>query len=77
MPPNDPTARIEAFKKKDKANGQCAVCGSSVTTVLMQHYSFVCTRCAGFLRDVGLTVKGITMTNWTAADADKICAGGN
>jgi len=77
MPASGPTGKIEAFKKKDKDNGKCAVCGGFVTTVLMQHHSFVCSRCSGLLREAGLTVKGITMTNWTASDADKICSGGN
>eukprot|EP00929_Paragymnodinium_shiwhaense_P085341 TRINITY_DN4574_c0_g1_i1.p1 TRINITY_DN4574_c0_g1~~TRINITY_DN4574_c0_g1_i1.p1 ORF type:complete len:516 (+),score=169.67 TRINITY_DN4574_c0_g1_i1:178-1725(+) len=72
-----PLEKIEAFKKKDKENGKCSICGGSANTVLMQHLSFVCSRCSGILREFGLAVKGITMTNWTAADADKICGGGN
>eukprot|EP00930_Biecheleria_cincta_P029568 TRINITY_DN20549_c0_g1_i1.p1 TRINITY_DN20549_c0_g1~~TRINITY_DN20549_c0_g1_i1.p1 ORF type:complete len:526 (+),score=120.97 TRINITY_DN20549_c0_g1_i1:40-1617(+) len=73
----DPTKRIQDFKKKEKDNGKCAVCGGFSDTILMQHHSFVCSRCSGVLREVGLTVKGIAATNWTAADADKICNGGN
>lgn len=77
MPSSDPTKRIQDFKKKEKDNGKCAVCGGFSDTILMQHHSFVCSRCSGVLREVGLTVKGISATNWTAADADKICNGGN
>lgn len=72
-----PLARIEAFKKKDKANANCAVCGAYTTNVLIQFNSFVCSRCSGLLREAGFTVKGVTMTNWSAADAEKICNGGN
>jgi len=77
MPSTDPTKRIQDFKKKEKENGKCAVCGGFSDTILMQHHSFVCSRCSGVLREVSLTVKGIAATNWTAADADKICNGGN
>jgi len=72
-----PTERIEAFKKKERVNTQCAICSGYVTTVLMQHHSFVCSRCSGILREEGFTVKGISMTNWNEADAEKICNGGN
>jgi len=77
MPKGSPTDRIETFKKRNKENSKCAVCGGYVTTVLMQFNSFVCSRCSGLLREAGFSVKGITMTNWKEGEADKICSGGN
>merc|ERR1719424_211086 len=43
----------------------------------MDFNSFVCSRCSGLLREQGMTVKGITMTNWKDKDADQILTGGN
>ena len=41
------------------------------------HSSFVCSRCSGVLSNFGLSVKGVKMTSWKDADADRICNGGN
>ncbi len=64
--------------RKQGANKQCFDCGEKGTTyAAVTLGTFVCSRCAGLLRDLNYKVKGIGVSNFTQTEMDLLTNIGN
>ena len=71
---------IAELKKLAKVEGNktCAECPERMPGyVNLSHKTFVCSKCAGVLRDLQIKVKGISMSKFTQQDLDDMASGGN
>lgn len=71
---------IADVKKLSKLEGNktCAECPERMPGyVNLSHKTFVCTKCAGVLRDLQFKIKGISMSKFTKEDLDEMMSGGN
>jgi hypothetical protein len=71
---------IAELKKLSKLEGNktCAECPERMPGyVNLSHKTFVCTKCAGMLRDLQFKIKGISMSKFTKEDLDEMASGGN
>ena len=71
------TSRIEQLKKKP-CNKSCFDCGEKGTTyVCMNFGTFICSRCAGLLRELNFKVKGTGVSIFKDAELDFLEENGN
>ena len=64
--------------KKEGSNKQCFDCGEKGTTYIVQDFgTFVCSRCAGILRELNYKVKGTGVCIFKQKDIDLVKANGN
>ena len=75
-------ASVEAALKdlrKEEGNKRCFECSErGPNYVDMDHNTFVCTSCAGILREFTFKVKGLSMATFTAAEVKALkTSGGN
>ena len=83
----DPVEDYEANKKavedicKEPANSECADCGANGTRwATVNHGQFVCIRCSGIHRSLGVHISKVKSTNldkWTAAEVSVMRMVGN
>ena len=63
---------------KVESNKTCCECPERMPGyVNLSHKTFVCTKCAGVLRDLQFKIKGISMSKFTQQDLDEMSSGGN
>jgi hypothetical protein len=70
----------DELKKLSKVefNKTCAECPERMPGyVNLSHKTFVCTKCAGVLRDLQLKIKGISMSKFKQQYLDEMSSGGN
>ena len=73
----DYSKKIELFKKKGN-NTKCFECNQKGTTyVCMSFGTFVCSECAGALRNLNYKVKGIGVTSFNKNEYEFIIKNGN
>ena len=73
----DYSKQLENIKKQG-SNKSCFDCGEKGTTyVVMNFGTFVCSRCAGILRELNFKVKGTGVTIFTEKDIELISKNGN
>lgn len=71
------TAELKKLSKVE-GNKTCAECPERMPGyVNLSHKTFVCTKCAGVLRDLQFKIKGISMSKFTQQDLDEMLSGGN
>lgn len=71
---------IMELKKLSKLdfNKTCCECPERMPGyVNLSHKTFVCTKCAGVLRDLQFKIKGISMSKFTQEDLNGMASGGN
>ena len=74
---NDTTKKLNAIISKG-SNRTCFECGEKGTTyVVMDFGTFVCSSCAGILRELSYKVKGTGVTIFSEKDIDFIGKNGN
>ena len=88
MKPEDNSKQLESMRKLG-SNKQCFDCGEKVrfnvitcifkgtTYVVMTFGTFVCSRCAGLLRDLTYKVKGIGVCNFSDIELSFLTKMGN
>ena len=75
--PSDTIKQIEDLRKLQQ-NKKCFDCGHSGTTYAVVDIGvFVCSICAGIHREFSHRVKGISMSNFSVAEVDKLKSLGN
>ena len=73
----DLSARLEQIKKRN-ANKTCFDCGEKGTTYAAMNFgTFVCSRCAGLLRELNFKVKGTGVSIFTEKEIDLLDTVGN
>ena len=73
----DLTARLEQIKKRNP-NKTCFDCGEKGTTYAAMNFgTFVCSRCAGLLRELNFKVKGTGVSIFTEKEIDLLDTVGN
>ena len=73
----DYSKQLEVIKKQG-SNKSCFDCGEKGTTyVVMNFGTFVCSRCAGILRELNFKVKGTGVTIFSEKDIELIKKNGN
>ena len=73
----DLSARLEQIKKRN-ANKICFDCGEKGTTYAAMNFgTFVCSRCAGLLRELNFKVKGTGVSIFTEKEIDLLDTVGN
>lgn len=73
----DLTARLEQIKKRNP-NKTCFDCGEKGTTYAAMNFgTFVCSRCAGLLRELNFKVKGTGVSIFTEKEIDLLDSVGN
>ena len=71
------TSRLEQIKKRG-ANKTCFDCGEKGTTYAAMNFgTFVCSRCAGLLRELNFKVKGTGVSIFTEKEVDLLDTVGN
>jgi hypothetical protein len=71
------TAELKKLSKVE-SNKTCCECPERMPGyVNLSHKTFVCTKCAGILRDLQFKIKGISMSKFTQQDLDEMSTGGN
>lgn len=75
--PEDNSKLLENIRKQG-SNKQCFDCGEKGTTYVVTNFgTFVCSRCAGLLRDLTFKVKGIGVCNFSDAELALLTRMGN
>jgi hypothetical protein len=73
----DPGEQLQEVRKL-AANKKCFDCGHSGTTYVISDFGiFVCSICAGIHREFSHRAKGLSMSNFTQAEVDKLISTGN
>lgn len=73
----DPGEQLQEVRKL-AANKKCFDCGHSGTTYVISDIGiFVCSICAGIHREFSHRAKGLSMSNFTQAEVDKLISTGN
>lgn len=74
---NDLSAQLDLIKKRG-GNKQCFDCGEKGTTYAVMNFgTFVCSRCAGLLRELNYKVKGTGVSIFTEKEISALEAMGN
>ena len=69
--------KINKMKEKDE-NKKCFDCGEKGTTYVCLNFgTFICSRCAGILRELNFKVKGISVTIFNQKELDILENNGN
>ena len=69
--------KLDQLKKKDE-NKQCFDCGEKGTTYVCINFgTFICSRCAGILRELNFKVKGISVSIFNQKEIDILTKNGN
>jgi hypothetical protein len=64
--------------RKQGSNKECFDCGEKGTTYVATNFgTFVCSRCAGLLRDLNFKVKGIGVCNFNETELGLLTKIGN
>eukprot|EP00928_Gymnodinium_smaydae_P006218 TRINITY_DN12178_c0_g1_i1.p1 TRINITY_DN12178_c0_g1~~TRINITY_DN12178_c0_g1_i1.p1 ORF type:complete len:675 (+),score=162.55 TRINITY_DN12178_c0_g1_i1:110-2026(+) len=70
--------RIRGFQKQVEANRKCADCKEvGPTYICLDYMTFVCQVCSGIHREFGHKIKGISLSEWTLPEVQRIELGGN